>query len=66
MNRVAGRRWPERAIFKVVSCQMYPVLMGEYPYYVPEQLVELAKAREVQARQAKDAGAAVLRNTRAR
>jgi nucleotide-binding universal stress UspA family protein len=62
-NRVAERPWPENSIFKVLACPEYPVLIGEYPYYAPEQLVELTKASEAQARAAAEAAAAVLRNS---
>ncbi len=60
-KKVAERPWPEGAMFKVVACPEYPVLIGEYPYYAPEQLVELAKASEAQARAAAEAAATVLR-----
>lgn len=63
VNQVSERPWPEGAIFKVVACPEYPVLVGEYPYYAPEQLVELCKASEAQAKAAAEAAAAVLRNT---
>ncbi len=63
VNRVAERPWPEGAMFKVVACPEYPVLIGEYPYYAPEQLLELAKANEAQASDAVEAAAAVLRNS---
>lgn len=60
-KKVAERPWPEGAMFKVVACPEYPVLIGEYPYYAPEQLVELAKASEAQARAAAEGAATVLR-----
>ncbi len=63
VNQVAQRPWPEGAIFKVVACPEYPVLVGEYPFYPPEQLAELAKASEAQAKAAAEQGAAVLRTT---
>ncbi len=62
-NRVAERPWPEGSIFKVLSCPEYPVLIGEYPYYSSEQLVELSKASEAHAKEAAEQAAAVLRNS---
>ncbi len=61
-NRVAERPWPEGSIFKVLSCPEYNVLIGEYPYYAPEQLIELSKASEAHAKEAAEQAAAVLRN----
>jgi nucleotide-binding universal stress UspA family protein len=62
-NKVAERPWPEGSIFKVLACPEYPVLIGEYPYYAPEQLVELSKASEAHAKEAAEQAAAVLRNS---
>jgi nucleotide-binding universal stress UspA family protein len=62
-NRVTERPWPEGSIFKVLACPEYPVLIGEYPYYAPEQLVELSKASEAHAKEAAEQAAAVLRNS---
>ena len=62
-NKVAERPWPEGSIFKVLACPEYPVLIGEHPYYAPEQLVELSKASEVHAKEAAEQAAAVLRNS---
>jgi nucleotide-binding universal stress UspA family protein len=61
-NKVAERPWPEGSIFKVLACPEYPMLIGEYPYYAPEQLMELSKASEAQAKAAAETAAAVLRN----
>ena len=63
-NKVTERPWPEGSIFKVLACPEYPVLIGEYPYYPPEQLVELSKASEAHAKEAAEQAAAVLRNSR--
>jgi nucleotide-binding universal stress UspA family protein len=62
-NKVAERPWPEGSVFKVLACPEYPVLIGEYPYFAPEQLVELSKASEAQATAAAAAAGAVLRNS---
>jgi nucleotide-binding universal stress UspA family protein len=63
VNKVAERPWPKGATFKVVACPEYPVLIGEYPYYAPEQVLELAKASDTQAREAAEAGTAVLKKS---
>ena len=60
-NKVAERPWPEGSIFKVLACPEYPVLIGEYPYDAPEQLVELSKASEAHAKEAAEQAATVLR-----
>jgi len=62
-KRVAERPWPEGSIFKVLACPEYPVLIGEYPFYAPEQLVELSKASATHAKEAAEQAAAVLRNS---
>jgi nucleotide-binding universal stress UspA family protein len=62
-NKAAERPWPEGSIFKVLACPEYPVLIGEYPYYAPEQLAELSKASEEHAKAAAVQAAAVLRNS---
>jgi len=62
-NRIAERPWPEGSIFKVLACPEYPVLIGEYPYYAPEQLIELSRASEAHAKEAAEQAAAVLRNS---
>jgi nucleotide-binding universal stress UspA family protein len=62
-NKAAERPWPEGSIFKVLACPEYPVLIGEYPYYAPEQLMELSKAIEEHAKAAAVQAAAVLRNS---
>ena len=62
-SRVAERPWPEGSIFKVLACPEYPVLIGGYPYYAPEQLVELTKVSEAHAKGAAEQAAAVLRNS---
>jgi len=41
---VAERPWPRGSKFRVVSCPEYPLLVGEYPYYPPEQMSELMKS----------------------
>jgi len=43
LHTVAQRPWPPRSEFRVVASPEYPVLIGEYPYYAPEQLAELTR-----------------------
>lgn len=43
LRSVAERPWPGGSVFKVVGCPEYPVLVGEYPYYPPQELAELLK-----------------------
>jgi nucleotide-binding universal stress UspA family protein len=63
VKQVAERPWPEGAKFKVLACPEYPVLIGEYPYYAPEQLVELAQSGEALAKEAAEAAARILRDS---
>ena len=44
LRSVAERPWPRGSKFKIVSCPEYPLLVGEYPYYPPEQMSELMKS----------------------
>lgn len=57
---VASRPWPANSVFKVISCPEYPVLVGEYPYYPPEQLSELLKNSEEHASDAASEGEQML------
>jgi nucleotide-binding universal stress UspA family protein len=43
IGAVASRPWPNGSEFEVVSSPEYPVLIGEYPYYAPEQVADLTK-----------------------
>jgi nucleotide-binding universal stress UspA family protein len=57
---VAERPWPQGSEFKVLSIPEYPVLIGEYPYYAPEQVSELMKQSLEHAKQAASSGAEKL------
>jgi nucleotide-binding universal stress UspA family protein len=56
VDAVTARPWPDGSEFKVMSIPEYPVLIGEYPYYAPEQVSELTKQGLEQARRAVNAG----------
>jgi len=58
---VATRPWPKGSEFKVLSSPEYPVLVGEYPYYAPEQVAELSKQSMENAKEAIEDGAEVLK-----
>lgn len=49
LRSVVAMPWPKGSEFKVLSSPEFPVLVGEYPYYAPEQVAELAKGGEMQA-----------------
>jgi len=50
LKSFAARPWPTGSQFKVISCPEYPVLLGEYPFFVQEDLSEILKASEDHAR----------------
>jgi nucleotide-binding universal stress UspA family protein len=60
LGAVAARPWPAESTFKVIASPEYPVLVGEYPYYAPDQVAELTKQSLEHARSAVEMGGAVL------
>ena len=60
LQAVAERPWPGGSEFLIIACPGYPVIVGEYPYYAPEQLTELAKGSEMHAGESASAGADLL------
>jgi nucleotide-binding universal stress UspA family protein len=60
LHSVAERPWPDGSEFKVISCPEFPVLVGEFPYYSPEQVTGLAKNSDVHAEESAASGAALL------
>lgn len=60
VSAVAARPWPKGSEFHVIASPEYPVLVGEYPYYAPEQVKELTKQSLGHARAAAESGAAKL------
>lgn len=57
---VAQMPWPNGSQFQVLSSPEFPVLVGEYPYYAPEQVAELAKSGEIAAKEAVEKGSQLL------
>jgi nucleotide-binding universal stress UspA family protein len=53
--------WPKGSEFKVLSSPEYPVLVGEYPYYAPEQVTELSKQSLENAKHAMQSATEVLK-----
>jgi nucleotide-binding universal stress UspA family protein len=60
IESVANRPWPEGSEFRIISSPEYPVLVGEYPYYPPEELADLTKASHTHASESAKAGEALL------
>jgi nucleotide-binding universal stress UspA family protein len=52
LRSVAEMPWPKGSEFRVLSSPEFPVLAGEYPYYAPEQVAQLARAGETHAKEA--------------
>jgi nucleotide-binding universal stress UspA family protein len=57
---VAARPWSQGSEFRVMASPEYPVLVGEYPYYAPEQVADLTKQSLEHANAAVEQGAAML------
>ncbi len=51
LKSIAARPWPTGSQFKVICCPEYPVLVGDYPFFVQEHLSEISKASEDHARE---------------
>jgi len=60
LRSVAERPWPKGSEFKVIASPEYPVLVGEYPYYIPEQLTELMESGHEHASESAKTGAELL------
>ena len=60
LHAVAGRPWPGGSEFLIIACPEFPVIVGEYPYYAPEQLTELSKGSELHAVESATGGADLL------
>lgn len=61
LRSVAQRPWPAGTEFRVISSPEFPVLVGEYPYYSPDQMAELSKHSETHARDAVNNGVELLK-----
>lgn len=62
LQKVAERPWPKGSEFKVIASPEYPVLVGEYPYYAPEQLSEMTNNTRDHARESAKTGVQLLGN----
>ena len=60
LSAVAEQPWPTSSEFLIIACPEFPVIVGEYPYYAPEQLTELAKGSEIHAAESATEGADLL------
>ena len=60
LQSVTETPWPRGSEFKVLSSPEFPVLAGEYPYYAPEQVAQLARAGEIRAKEAVAKGLELL------
>lgn len=62
LRSVAERPWPEGSEFLIIASPEFPVIIGEFPYYAPEQLTELAEGSEKHATESAASGAELLTN----
>jgi len=60
LHAVAEQPWPGGSEFLIVACPEFPVIIGEYPYYAPEQVTEMAKGSEMHATESEASGADLL------
>lgn len=60
LEKVGERPWPAGSEFKIIASPEYPVLVGEYPYYAPEQLTEMTKNTRDHAIESAKTGVALL------
>jgi len=62
LQSVAERPWPAGSEFLIIASPEFPVVIGEFPYYTPEQLAELAEGSEKHATESAATGAELLTN----
>jgi len=62
LRSVTERPWPAGSEFLIVACPEFPVITGEYPYYAPELVTEMAKGSETHAAESAASGADLLTN----
>jgi len=60
LRTVAERPWPKGSEFKIIASPEFPVMVGEYPYYAPEQLSELTRTSNEHASESAKSGAGLL------
>jgi len=63
LKSFASRPWPTGSQCKVISCPEYPVLIGEYPFFVQEHLTEIIKASEDHARESIEKSVSLLQTS---
>jgi nucleotide-binding universal stress UspA family protein len=63
LQHVSEQPWPMQSDFRIVASPEYPVLIGEYPYYAPEQLADLTRASRNHAMQSAEHGEQLLKKT---
>lgn len=64
LRSVVERPWPKESEFKVVATPEYPVLVGEYPYFAPDQLTELTRNSRAHAALSAKSAAELLAKAR--
>jgi nucleotide-binding universal stress UspA family protein len=64
LRSVVERPWPKESEFKVVATPEYPVLVGEYPYFAPDQLTELTRSSRAHAAKAAKSATELLAKAR--
>jgi nucleotide-binding universal stress UspA family protein len=63
VKMVATVPWPSGTEARVISCPELPNLIGEFPYYSPDQIEELSKNGEAHAKESVRKAAAMLAKT---
>lgn len=61
LKQAATGPWPKDSEIHVISCPEFPVMVGEEPYYTPEQMVELGKSSEKNSEEAVKAGVEIAK-----
>ncbi len=61
-HSVVERPWPAGSEFLIISSPEFPVMIGEFPYYSPEQMTELVEISEKHATESAASGAELLSN----
>jgi nucleotide-binding universal stress UspA family protein len=62
LHSVIQRPWPAGSEFLILSCPELPVIIGEFPFYASDQVIELANASELHAAESAASGAELLSN----
>jgi len=60
LESVARRPWANGSEFLIIASPEYPVLVGEYPYYAPEQMADLTRNSRNHASESAQRGEALL------